>query len=118
MPTGWKTAFIGANRYTLPADEKPPADDALHPMAFLVEKGPGAVSRPHFHQADQFQVVVAGRRASLPTQQIQPVTFRVRQCAVQFRRLIDPSGDGELSLLEAFNGAILASQRRNPENVD
>jgi hypothetical protein len=40
--TGWNTAFIGANRYTLPPDEKPPADDALHPMAFLVEKGPGA----------------------------------------------------------------------------
>ncbi len=59
--TGWKTAYIGANRYTLPPDEKPPADDALHPMAFLVETGPGAVTRPHFHQADQFQVVVAGR---------------------------------------------------------
>ena len=59
--TGWNTAFIGGNRYTLPPDEKPPADDALHPMAFLVEKGPGAVTRPHFHQADQFQVVVAGR---------------------------------------------------------
>jgi hypothetical protein len=30
-------------------------------MAFLVEKRPGAVTPPHFHQADQFQVVVAGR---------------------------------------------------------
>ena len=40
--TGWNTPYIGANRYTLPLDEKPPADDALHPMAFLVEKGPGA----------------------------------------------------------------------------
>ena len=59
--TGWNTAYIGANRYTLPPDEKPPADDAPHPMAFLVERGPGAVTRPHFHQADQFQVVVAGR---------------------------------------------------------
>ena len=59
--TGWNTAYIGANRYTLPPDEKPPADDTLYPMAFLVEKGPGAVTRPHFHQADQFQVVVAGR---------------------------------------------------------
>ena len=45
--TGWNTAYIGANRYTLPG-EKPPAD-ALHPIAFLVEKGPGAVTRPHFH---------------------------------------------------------------------
>jgi hypothetical protein len=43
--TGWNTAYIGANRYTLPPDEKPSADDALHPMAFLVEKGPGAVTR-------------------------------------------------------------------------
>ena len=60
--TGWNTAYIGANRYTLSPDEKPPADDALHPMAFLVEKGPGAVTRPHFHQADQFQVVVAKAR--------------------------------------------------------
>ena len=59
--TGWNTAYIGANRYTLPPDEKPPADDALHPIAFLVEKGPGAVTRPPFHQVDQFQVVVAGR---------------------------------------------------------
>jgi hypothetical protein len=42
--TDWNTAYIGANRYTLPPDEKPPADDALHPMAFLVEKGPGAVT--------------------------------------------------------------------------
>jgi hypothetical protein len=45
----------------LPPAEKPPADDALYPMAFLVEKWPGGVTRPHFHQADQFQVVVAGR---------------------------------------------------------
>jgi len=30
-------------------------------MAFPVEKRPGAVTRPHSHQADQFQVVVAGR---------------------------------------------------------
>lgn len=59
--TGWNTAYIGANRYTLPPGEQPPDDDVLHPMAFLVEKGPGAVTRPHFHQADQFQVVVAGR---------------------------------------------------------
>ena len=27
--TGWNTDYIGANRYTLPPDEKPPTDDAL-----------------------------------------------------------------------------------------
>ena len=59
--TGWNTAFIGANRYSMPPGVTPPPDDALYPMAFLVEQHPGAVTRPHFHQADQFQVVVAGR---------------------------------------------------------
>jgi hypothetical protein len=59
--TGWNTAYIGANRYTSSPDEMPPTDAAPYPMAFLVEKSPGAVTRPHFHQADQFQVVVAGR---------------------------------------------------------
>src|SRR5690348_15756454 len=59
--TGWNTAFIGANRQTLAPGEKPPDANALYPMAFLVEKQPGAVTPPHFHQADQFQVVVAGR---------------------------------------------------------
>jgi hypothetical protein len=57
---GWNTSFIGKNRNTLGADEAPPASDALYPMAFLVEKQAGAVVRPHFHQADQFQVIVQG----------------------------------------------------------
>jgi hypothetical protein len=59
-PNGWNTAFIGANRYTIKPDEPIPAEDALHPVAFLVEKGPGGITKPHFHRADQYQVVVGG----------------------------------------------------------
>ena len=59
-PNGWNTAFIGTNRYTIKPGEAPPGEDALHPVAFLVEKGPGGVTRPHFHRADQYQVVVGG----------------------------------------------------------
>jgi hypothetical protein len=59
-PTGWNTAFIGTNRYTIQPGEAPPAEDALHPVAFLVEKGPGGITKPHFHRADQYQVVVGG----------------------------------------------------------
>jgi len=72
--TGWNTAYIGAHRYTLPPAEKPPTDDALYPMAFSVEKLPGAVTRPHFHQAGQFQVAFTpsasanrGQRLRTPT---------------------------------------------------
>jgi hypothetical protein len=57
---GWNTAFIGRNRNTLKEGEAPPESGNLYPMAFLVEKEAGAVVRPHFHQADQFQVVVQG----------------------------------------------------------
>jgi hypothetical protein len=57
---GWNTAFIGRNRNTLKEGEAPPESGTLYPMAFLVEKEAGAVVRPHFHQADQFQVVVQG----------------------------------------------------------
>jgi hypothetical protein len=57
---GWHTTFIGQNRNTLKQGETPPEAGVLYPMAFLVEKDPHAVVRPHFHQADQYQVVVQG----------------------------------------------------------
>ena len=57
---GWHTTFIGENRNTLKRDQAAPAAGVLYPMAFLVEKEPHAVVRPHFHQADQYQVVVQG----------------------------------------------------------
>jgi hypothetical protein len=59
-PRGWSTPFIGANRYTIRPGDPVPAADALHPVAFLVERGPGGITKPHFHQADQYQVVVSG----------------------------------------------------------
>ena len=57
---GWLTPFIGKNRNTLAEGETPPASGVIYPMAFLVEKDPHAVVRPHFHAADQYQVVVQG----------------------------------------------------------
>src|SRR4051794_27759344 len=57
---GWHTTFIGQNRNTLQPGDPAPQSDALYPMAFLVEKEAAAVVHPHFHQADQYQVVVQG----------------------------------------------------------
>jgi hypothetical protein len=57
---GWHTTFIGKNRNTLQENEAAPPTDCLYPMAFLVEKQAAAVVHPHFHQADQYQVVVQG----------------------------------------------------------
>ncbi len=57
---GWNTPFIGKNKNTLKDGETPPETGVIYPMAFLVEKDPGAIVRPHFHAADQFQVVTQG----------------------------------------------------------
>ena len=55
----WLTSYIGANRYAASAGD-PPAPGSIYPMAFLVEQDAGAVVGAHYHQADQFQVVVGG----------------------------------------------------------
>ncbi len=57
---GWHTTFIGKNRNTLKEGEAPPDANIVYPMAFLVEKDAAAIVRPHFHAADQYQVVVQG----------------------------------------------------------
>jgi rubredoxin/quercetin dioxygenase-like cupin family protein len=51
VPTGlaWRTNFL-----------KPPEGVKDEPMAFLVEGTPARVIRPHFHENDQFQVVMSG----------------------------------------------------------
>lgn len=57
---GWHTTFIGENRNTLKEGQAAPEAGVLYPMAFLVEKEPHAVTKPHFHEADQYQVIVQG----------------------------------------------------------
>ncbi|HVY14450.1 MAG TPA: hypothetical protein VHB27_04430 [Rhodopila sp.] len=57
---GWHTTFIGQNRNTLKEGDAVPSGEGLYPMAFLVEKEAGAIVKPHFHQADQYQVIVEG----------------------------------------------------------
>ncbi len=55
----WLTSYIGANRYTAGADASA-EPGAIYPVAFLVEQDADAVVGAHYHQADQFQVMVAG----------------------------------------------------------
>jgi hypothetical protein len=57
---GWHTTYIGKNRNTLQQGEAPPDASIIYPMAFLVEKDAAAITRPHFHAADQYQVIVQG----------------------------------------------------------
>jgi hypothetical protein len=56
----WHTLYLGRTRYNMAAGEADPPTNGLFPMAFLVEQDPGDVAHAHYHQADEFQVVVAG----------------------------------------------------------
>jgi hypothetical protein len=82
--TFWLTTFLGDNRFTVAQDAPPPSLDAIYPMAFLVEQDPLALVHGHFHQADQFQVIVGGS-ATL-------ATHTVRDLSVHFAGAYSPYG--------------------------
>ena len=50
---------------------KATADNPEQPVAFLVEKKPGSVIAPHFHEVNQFQVIVGGY-GKLGKQEVKP----------------------------------------------
>ena len=52
----WNTAFMGRHA-GVPA---PAVPGALYPDAYIIEQGPGVTLPPHFHTANEFQLVVIG----------------------------------------------------------
>lgn len=71
--TFWHTLYLGRTRYNMTPGEADPAAGVLFPMAFLVEQDAGEVANAHYHQADQFQVVIAGE-GTLGTHAVRPVS--------------------------------------------
>lgn len=53
------TTYFGRN-WTMGAVEAPPPPGVIYPMAFLVEQSAGTLVQAHYHQANQWQVVVGG----------------------------------------------------------
>jgi len=71
--TFWHTLYIGTTRYNMAPGTPDPELDALFPMAFLVEQDPGSIATAHYHQQDQFQVIVGGH-AIMGTHEARKVT--------------------------------------------
>ena len=71
--TFWHTLYLGTTRYNMAPGTPDPAPDALFPMAFLVEQDPGSTGNAHYHQQDQFQLVVGGH-GTLGLHEVRPVT--------------------------------------------
>ncbi len=59
--TFWHTLYLGTSRHNMAPGEADPARETLMPMAFLVEQDPGTTAHAHYHQQDQFQLVVNGQ---------------------------------------------------------
>ena len=71
--TFWHTLYLGTSRYNMAPGTPDPEMGAVFPMAFLVEQDPGVTVQSHYHQADQFQVVVAGH-ATLGLHEVRPLS--------------------------------------------
>src|SRR6201996_5345077 len=71
--TFWHTLYLGTTRYNMAPGTPDPEPDTLFPMAFLVEQDPGSTASAHYHQQDQFQLVVGGH-GTMGLHEIGPVT--------------------------------------------
>jgi hypothetical protein len=71
--TFWHTLYVGTTRYNMAPGTPEPDAEALFPMAFLVEQDPGSTASAHYHQQDQFQLVVAGE-AMMGLHEVRPLT--------------------------------------------
>jgi rubredoxin len=61
VKAGKKTREIPGGHFAWRTDFMRPPEGVLeHPMAFLAEGTPHRVIKPHFHEVDQFQVIVSG----------------------------------------------------------
>jgi len=126
----WHTLYLGRTRYNMAPGEADPPTGGLFPMAFLVEQDPGEVAHAHYHQADEFQVVVAGG-GTLGAHSVRPVAVHFAAahtaygpiCAgaagltyLTLRNGFDP---GARYMLRAENRAALRSvaERRHREAV-
>jgi hypothetical protein len=128
--TFWHTLYIGTTRYNMAPGTPDPDPEALFPMAFLVEQDPGSTANAHYHQADQFQVVVAGQ-ATLGRHEVGPVTvhfagaytaygpIRAGAEGVSYFTLRNGFDPGARFMQRSENRALLRSQsdRRHREAV-
>ena len=94
------TTFIGANRY-MASEAPPPGPEAVYPMAFLVEQPAGSVVASHFHEANQFQLVVAGS-GTLGSHAVQPVAVHYSNAFNAYGPIT--AGEAGLQYLTLRNG--------------
>jgi hypothetical protein len=100
--TFWHTLYLGTSRYNMAPGMPDPAPEALFPMAFLVEQDPGSTGNAHYHQQDQFQLVVGGH-GTLGLHEVRSVTVHFTSAHTAYGP-IRASQDEGLSYFTLRNG--------------
>lgn len=95
------TTFIGSNRYVAEGAQALPGPAEVYPMAFLVEQPAGSVVQAHFHEANQFQLVVAGS-GSLGKHALRPVAVHYSNAYSAYGPIT--AGEAGLHYLTLRNG--------------
>jgi hypothetical protein len=91
--TFWHTLYLGTTRYNMAPGTPDPSPDALFPMAFLVEQDPGSTANAHYHQQDQFQLVVSGH-GTLGRHAIHPITVHFTGAHTAYGPIRASEGEG------------------------
>jgi len=81
--------------------EAKPVVGTLFPVAFRVEQDPHSVAEPHFHQANQFQVFVAGD-GYLGKRDVRPVAVQYADAYTPYGPIV--AGDSGISYMTLRNG--------------
>jgi hypothetical protein len=112
--TFWHTLYIGTSRYNMSPGEPDPPRGTLFPMAFLVEQDPGTTAQAHYHEADQFQVVVAGS-GTLGRHVVEPVSVHFAGAHTAYGPIhAGPAGVSYFTLRNGFDpGARFMLQSDN-----
>src|SRR5438270_10165150 len=88
--------------------------DASSPHAFLVEYDPNRVSRQHFHEVDQFQIIVAGK-GKIGRHALQPYSVHFARAHTPYGPLVAaPEGMTFLTLRRRFDKGALRLPESKP----
>lgn len=89
----WHSLYIGTSRYNMAEGATDPDPDVLFPMAFLVEQDPDCTVHSHWHQQDQFQLVVGGH-AMLGIHPVRPVSVHFSAAYTAYGPIQTETGEG------------------------
>ncbi len=109
--TVWNTGYLGSRL----GGPVPDSLEVLYPDAYLVEQGPADVLPPHFHRADEFQVVLTGW-GTLGNHPVRPPSLHFAGAFTPYGPIVaGPEGIGYMTLRKHYDSGALTMPQALPE---